>query len=239
MNALEIIVETVEDARAAEAGGATQLDLKAHYPCSGITPSIGMVTIIAQTVKIPIILMVRPHARSFLASTADLQAARADILAAKALGVQDFMFGFLTKEHTLDVQAVAQLRDAAGDGRIHMHLAWELSRDPWQALDQMLSLGFHSIHTGGLSTQGTAFGGSALDAAGNIRRIAEIVNGRMEIFLAGSVSSENAVSLMRATGITNLHCGRGVRTPTTADGKVDENKVRLLRQTQLAELSNK
>ena len=239
MNALEIIVETVEDARAAEAGGATQLDLKAHYPCSGITPSIGMVTIIAQTVKIPIILMVRPHARSFLASTADLQAARADILAAKALGVQDFMFGFLTKEHTLDVQAVAQLRDAARDGRIHMHLAWELSRDPWQALDQMLSLGFHSIHTGGLSTQGTAFGGSALDAAGNIRRIAEIVNGRMEIFLAGSVSSENAVSLMRATGITNLHCGRGVRTPTTADGKVDENKVRLLRQTQLAELSNK
>ncbi len=239
MNALEIIVETVEDARAAEAGGATQLDLKAHYPCSGITPSIGMVTIIAQTVKIPIILMVRPHARSFLASTADLQAARADILAAKALGVQDFMFGFLTKEHTLDVQAVAQLRDAAGDGRIHMHLAWELSRDPWQALDQMLSLGFYSIHTGGLSTQGTAFGGSALDAAGNIRRIAEIVNGRMEIFLAGSVSSENAVSLMRATGITNLHCGRGVRTPTTADGKVDENKVRLLRQTQLAELSNK
>jgi copper homeostasis protein len=239
MNALEIIVETVEDARAAEAGGATQLDLKAHYPCSGITPSIGMVTIIAQTVKIPIILMVRPHARSFLASTADLQAARADILAAKALGVQDFMFGFLTKEHTLDVQAVAQLRDAAGDGRIHMHLAWELSRDPWQALDQMLSLGFHSIHTGGLSTQGTAFGGSALDAAGNIRRIAEIVNGRMEIFLAGSVSSENAVSLMRATGITNLHCGRGVRTPTTADGKVDENKVRLLRQTQMAELSNK
>lgn len=239
MNALEIIVETVEDARAAEAGGATQLDLKAHYPCSGITPSIGMVTVIAQTVKIPIVLMVRPHARSFLASPADLQAARSDILATKALGVQNFMFGFLTNEQTLDIQAVEQLRDAAGDGRIHMHLAWELSRDPWQALDQMLSLGFHSIHTGGLSTQGTAFGGSALDAAANIRRIAEIVRGRMEIFLAGSVSAENAVSLMRATGITNLHCGRGVRTPATADGKVDENKVRLLRQTQMAELENK
>ncbi len=239
MNALEIIVETVEDARAAAAGGATQLDLKAHYPCSGITPSIGMVTVIAQTVKIPIILMVRPHARSFQASPADLQAARADILAAKALGVQDFMFGFLTKEQTLDIPVVEQLRDAAGDGRIHMHLGWELCRDPWQALDQLLSMGFHSIHTGGLSTKGTAFGGSALDATANIRRIAEIVSGRMEIFLAGSVSSENAVSLMRATGITNLHCGRGVRTPTTADGRVDENKVRLLRQTQMAELANK
>ena len=238
MNALEIIVETVEDARAAETGGATQLDLKAHYPCSGITPSIGMVTVIAKTVKIPIILMVRPHARSFLASPADLQAARADILAAKALGVQDFMFGFLTNEQTLDIQAVEQLHDAAGDGRIHMHLAWELSRDPWQALDQMLSLGFHSIHTGGLSTKGTAFGGSALDAAANIRRIAESVSGRMEIFLAGSVSTENAADLIHSTGITNLHSGRGVRTPSTAESAVDVEKVRQLRQAQLAALKN-
>lgn len=236
MNGLEIIVETVEDARAAEAGGATQLDLKAHYPCSGITPSIGMVTVIAQTVKIPIILMVRPHARSFQTSPADLQAARADILAAKALGVQDFMFGFLTAEQTLDTHAVEQLREAAGDARIHMHLGWELCRDPWQALEQVLALGFHSIHTGGLSTQGKAFGGSALDAAANIRRIDKMINGRMEIFLAGSVSAKNAADLIHTTGITNLHCGRGVRTPPTAEGSVDREKVKQLRQAQLAAL---
>ena len=236
MNGLEIIVETVEDAMEAEAGGATQLDLKAHYPCSGITPSIGMVTVISQTVKIPIIMMIRPHARSFQASTADLQAAREDIKAAKALGVNDFMFGFLTNNQTLDIQAVEQLCDAASDSRVHMHLGWELCRDPWQALDQILSLGFHSIHTGGFSTQGKAFGGSALDAAANIRRISAMVGNRMEIFLAGSVSAENAAELIHSTCVTNLHCGRGVRTPPTAEGAVDTEKVRLLRQAQLAGL---
>lgn len=234
MNSLEIIVETLEDAQAAEGGGATQLDLKAHYPCSGITPSIGMATVIAQKISIPAVMMIRPHARSFQASPGDLQAAAVDIQKAWEIGISNFMFGFLTEEKDLDIKSVEQLRNSARDARIHMHLGWELCRDPWLALQQVLDLGFSSIHTGGLSTQGKAFGGSAMDAAANIRQIAEIVGTRMEIFLAGSVNAENAVELIHATGISNLHCGRGVRTPPTAEGGVDASKVRALRQAQLA-----
>ena len=233
MNSLEIIVETLEDALAAEKGGATQLDLKAHYPCSGITPSIGTVTTIHEQVKIPIVMMIRPHARAFQASAGDVEVASADIQAGKGIGIRDFMFGFLTPEMEIDQKVSETLREKAEGGQIHMHLGWELCRDPWQALNTVLDLGFHSIHTGGLSTQGKAFGGSALDSAQNIRRIAEIINGRMEIFLAGSVSAENAADLIHATGITNLHCGRGVRTPPSAEGAVDADKVRRLRQAQL------
>jgi len=233
MNSLEIIVETLDDALAAEKGGATQLDLKAHYPCSGITPSIGAVTTIFKQVKIPIVMMIRPHARAFQASSGDLEIASADIQAARSIGVKDFMFGFLTPELEIDINASITLRRAAKGCRIHMHLGWELSRDPWQALNTIIDLGFHSIHTGGLSTQGKAFGGSALDSAENIKRIVEMINGRMEIFLAGSVSAENAVDLIHTTGVTNLHCGRGVRTPPSAEGVVDAEKVSKLRQAQL------
>lgn len=233
MNSLEIIVETLEDALGAEKGGATQLDLKAHYPCSGITPSIGTVTTIFKKVKIPIVMMIRPHARAFQASSGDLEIASADIQAARAIGVKDFMFGFLSPELEIDINASKTLRRAAEGCRIHIHLGWELCRDPWQTLNTIIDLGFHSIHTGGLSTQGKAFGGSALDSAENIKRIAEVINGRMEIFLAGSVSAENAADLIHATGITNLHCGRGVRIPPSAEGAVDAEKVSKLRQAQL------
>ena len=61
MNSLEITVETLEDALAAESGGATQLDLKAHYPCSGITPSMGTVITLFHQVRIPIVMMIRPY----------------------------------------------------------------------------------------------------------------------------------------------------------------------------------
>jgi len=234
MNSLEIIVETLEDAQSAEEGGATQLDLKAHYPCSGITPSIGMVTVVSRAVKIPIMMMIRPHARSFQASSGDLQAAAKDIQIARENGIHNFMVGFLTKEHRLDVKALEYLRKVAGDAHLHMHLAWELCSDPWEALEELLTLGFHSLHTGGLTTQGKAFGGSALEATANIRHISAIIAGRMEIFLAGSVNATNAAELIRSTGITNLHCGRGVRTPQSAEGQVDPVKVSLVRQAQLA-----
>jgi len=236
MNSLEIIVETLQDALAAEKGGATQLDLKAHYPCSGITPSIRTVITVFNHVYIPIVMMIRPHARSFQASAGDLEIASADIQAARAIGVKDFMFGFLTPEMEIDTDSTETLRKVAGGCRIHMHLGWELCRDPWQALKTIINLGFRSIHTGGLSTQGKAFGGSALAASENIRRIAEIINGWMEIFLAGSVSAKNAADLIHATGITNLHCGRGVRIPPSAEGDVDAEKVRQLRQAQLSAL---
>jgi copper homeostasis protein len=233
MNSLEIIVETLEDALAAESGGASQLDLKAHYPCSGITPSIGTVATIFRQVKIPIVMMIRPHARSFQASAGDVEISAADIQAARLIGVRDFMLGFLTATGEIDADATRHLQRSAGDCRIHMHLGWELCQDPWKALEDIIDLGFSSIHTGGLSTQGKAFGGSALEAAANIKRIVKIIDGRMQIFLAGSVSVENAAVLIQTTGITNLHCGRGVRTPPTAEGGVDAEKVRRLRKAQL------
>ena len=239
MNALEIIVETLEDAQAAEAGGATQLDLKAHYPCSGITPSLGMVKLIHEKVSIPIVMMIRPHARSFQASQGDIQAACNDIYLARDLGVSNFMAGFLTPEKRLDTTSLKQLLEAVGDAHLHMHLAWELTKEPFQTLDEMVEIGLSSIHTGGLSTAGSAFGGSALDAAENIRHIAEHIQDRMDIFLAGSVSTENAADLIQATGITNLHCGRGVRTPPSAEGLVDVEKVRALRQAQCKALGLK
>jgi copper homeostasis protein len=234
MNGLEIIVETLEDAISAQKGGATQLDLKAHFPCGGLTPSMGTVEIVKKHITIPIIMMIRPHARSFLASQGDIEISCADIRLAKNMGIRDFMTGFLTSAGELDVHAIKVIQHAAEGCRLHAHLAWELAADPWQALKVLIDLGFSSIHTGGLSTAGKAFGGSALDAIENIRKIAKLINNQMEIFLAGSISFENATELIHSTGVTNLHCGRGVRTPPTAEGMVDIQKVKALRQAQLS-----
>lgn len=235
MMRLEIIVETLEDALAAQEGGATQLDLKAHYPCrGGITPSHGTMVKVMEKINIPVVMMIRPHTRTFHMTPDDISIASADIQFGRELGIRDFMFGCLAEDGRLDVPAILKLKEAAGDSRIHMHLAWELTIEPWQALQSMIEVGYSSIHTGGLSSGGKSIGGTAVNSSNTIREIAEIVKGRMEIFLAGSVGAENAVVLMQSTGISNLHSGRGVRTPATADGYVDVKKVRELRQIQTA-----
>ncbi|MBO0725182.1 MAG: hypothetical protein J2P52_06255, partial [Blastocatellia bacterium] len=56
---LEIIVCSVEDAVAAELGGANRLEIISHYEAGGLTPSFDLVREITSTVKIPARVMLR------------------------------------------------------------------------------------------------------------------------------------------------------------------------------------
>src|SRR5262245_18512277 len=50
---LEVIVRSVEDAVAADRGGASRLEIISHYEAGGLTPAFDLVQEITSTVKIP------------------------------------------------------------------------------------------------------------------------------------------------------------------------------------------
>jgi copper homeostasis protein len=56
---LETIVCSVEDAVAAERGGANRLEIISHYEVGGLTPSFDLVREVTSTVKIPARAMLR------------------------------------------------------------------------------------------------------------------------------------------------------------------------------------
>jgi copper homeostasis protein len=56
---LEVIVCSIEDAVAAERGGANRLEVISHYEVGGLTPSFDLVRDITSTVKIPARVMLR------------------------------------------------------------------------------------------------------------------------------------------------------------------------------------
>src|SRR5215831_15657597 len=56
---IEIIVCSIEDAVAAERGGANRLEIISHYEAGGLTPSLDLVREITSTVKIPARVMLR------------------------------------------------------------------------------------------------------------------------------------------------------------------------------------
>ena len=56
---LEIIACSVEDAVAAELGGADRLEIISHYEVGGLTPPIEMVREITAKIKIPLRVMLR------------------------------------------------------------------------------------------------------------------------------------------------------------------------------------
>jgi copper homeostasis protein len=223
---LEVVVETWEDAQAAEAGGADQIEVKCDYLEYGLTPSWGMLKTIAASVDCDVLCMIRPHARSHVYSEHDLAAMEGDIRLAKELPIQGFLVGCLTPEGELDVSALRRLKAAADPLDLHGHLAWEQTRDTFKALDQLGELGFRSLRTSG----GDEISGQALDNVDRIKLYAERAAEGMDLFLAGGVRLENLSRLVAKTGITHIHSGSGVREPETRTGSVKGEKVRDMKE---------
>lgn len=222
---LEIIVETVPDALAAQAGGATQLDLKCDFVEYGLTPSIGTVEQVSSHVDIDVVMMVRTYANGMVLGPYDLEIMCTDLRLAAEHGADGFLLGALTEDGHIDKNAVLTLQEAAGQTPIHFHLAWEMTQDPRQALEVLIELGIKSVRTSG----GQGLGGKAPRGIAGLRRYQEQARGRIELFLAGGVNPKNIGQLVRETGILHAHAGTSVRTPPTQKGSVTQAKVHQLR----------
>lgn len=169
----------------------------------------------------PVLVMIRPHPRSFAFSNAEVAVMCGDILAARRLGADAFLTGCLTEDRRVDVEGVEALQEAASTLPLHFHLAWEMTTDPAKALETLIELGVQSVRISGGGIEGRAVDGMAA-----IKRYARLAKGRIELFLAGGVSLESIPQLVRGSGVPNVHVGRAARTPRTQYGSVGENAVR-------------
>ena len=223
---LEIIVETVSGALAAQAGGATQLDLKCDLAEDGLTPSAGLIERVCAEVSIDVLVMIRPHPRALVYSQMDVDIMCADIRLARTLGAKGFILGCVTKDRHIDVEAVRAFQQAAQDCSINYHLAWEAALDPLQALDTMIDLGVASARTSG----GGGLGSRAEDRIERIRDFAEHASGQIELIPAGGINVDNIGRIIAGTGLTGAHAATSVRVPPTVTGVVDRLRVQQLRE---------
>jgi copper homeostasis protein len=218
---LEIIAETVSDALAAEAGGATQLELVSDIFEDGLTPSIGLIEQVCARVHIPVLVMVRPHARGFVYSPEDVAVMCADIRAACDRGASGLMLGCLTADGRMDQAAIRVFMDAAQGRPLHCHNAWQLAANPEQALEEVIALEFQSVRI----TGGRNVAGKAEENMARIRQFAQQGAGRIEFLLAGGVHAGNVARLVAGAGVRNVHAGAGARVPPQRGGVVDAGKV--------------
>ncbi|MFS0861858.1 copper homeostasis protein CutC [Fredinandcohnia sp. 179-A 10B2 NHS] len=126
---LEIIVQNVEDARTAEEHGANRLELVTAMSEGGLTPSFGVIKEVVKSVSIPVHVMIRPHAYSFMYSEEDKRVILEDIQACKELNAAGIVFGSLDENGNIDEGLLLKVIEAAGDMKITFHRAIDESRD--------------------------------------------------------------------------------------------------------------
>lgn len=230
---LEIIVDTIDDAVAAEQGGATQILVCSHFPSTGVTPSYGMIARIQEKVTIPIVMQIRPHMRSCIPTKEDIEVCIQDIQAARSLGIHDFMIGFIDQQNYPHCPAIQSILESCGPVRLHSHMIWEYAFDLDSCLKKLIDLQFYSIRTSGRRHTNTIFDTDATKIINKINEIKDIADDRITIFLTGGITASNLSNLVSQTRIFNLQIGRGVRSPNNSHSPVDPSKVAMVRSMQL------
>ncbi len=195
---IEVCANSAASCVAAEQGGAVRVELCAGIPEGGTTPSYGEMVTSRRAIGIQLNVIIRPRGGDFLYTPAEVQTMLLDIEAAKAAGADGVVFGCLGADGTVDVETNARLKQAAGGLSTTFHRAFDVCRDPFEALEEIIALGFDRILTSG--QEATAPAGSAL--------IAELVRraqGRIIIMPGCGVNETNVAGLARDTGATEFH----------------------------------
>ena len=195
----EVCANSGESCLAAQAGGANRVELCAGIPEGGTTPSYGDISVARElltTTRLHVII--RPRGGDFLYSETEFRIMLKDIETARLLGADGVVFGCLTAQGDFDLPMMEQLMKASEGMSVTCHRAFDVCRNPQEALEQLIRLGCNRILTSG--QQPTAEAGIPL-----LKELHQQADGRM-ILLAGCGVNENNIARIAAeTGIKEFH----------------------------------
>ena len=196
---IEICANSVESAAKAQEGGAYRVELCAGIPEGGTTPSFGEIRMARQLLQqTKLHVIIRPRGGDFLYTQLEQEIMLHDIKVARQLGADGVVFGCLTAEGNVDVPAMKKLMNAVGDMSVTFHRAFDMCRNPMEALEDIIELGCHRILTSGQEANAPA--GTAL-----LKELIEKADGRIIIMPGCGVKPSNLLQLAEETGAYEFH----------------------------------
>ncbi|HET7218087.1 MAG TPA: copper homeostasis protein CutC [Vicinamibacterales bacterium] len=218
---LEVIVQTVDDARAAADGGADRLEVVRAIGDGGLTPPLDLVRAIARDVSLPLRVMVRENA-GYATDAAELPALRAACRALNDAGVDGIVIGFAERGR-VRMDDVARVIADTPAIRATFHRAFDALTDPLRALDEIAAV----PQIDRVLTSGGA--GTADERAVTLARFVNRAKDRLTIIAGGNVDAHALAAFARARCVTEVHVGRAARLRADANGPVSAPLVRRLR----------
>lgn len=220
---LEVIATCMDDALKAEDNGADRLELITAITEGGLTPGIGLVRQVVQTVRIPVHVMVRPHSRSFVYDQHDLETMIAEIKSISSAGAAGIVVGALTADGRIDDIALEAMLPWAEGLQVTFHRAFD-------ELDDQL-VGLQTLQRFPQITRVLTSGGlkPAPEAVPAIRKLVEAAEGATLRILAGNgLTPEGIESFIEQTGVTEVHFGSAVRFGRSGLAPIDPVQLRAL-----------
>lgn len=211
---LEVIATCLEDAKRIERGGGKRIELITAFTEGGLTPSFALIKNVIRTVSIPVHVMIRPHAKSFVYSNEEIELMREDIRVAKELGAAGVVLGVLNEKNEIDEEKLTKLLEVAEGMNVTFHRAIDEMADLVAAVKILRKFKgvTHILTSGGQ--------GKIEDNMSALRQMQEASRGQIEIIVGSGVTKENVQRLLNETRITQAHVGTAVREGKSCFGEV-------------------
>jgi copper homeostasis protein len=195
---LEICVDSVESAMAAERGGAQRVELCSNLLEGGITPSGGLISLVRQRIGIDLFVMIRPRGGDFAYTSREFEIMREDICQARTLGADGIVLGVLNEHARVDMQRTCELVDWARPLPVTFHRAIDMTADPAAALDDVIRTGAARVLTSGGAP-------NVMQGLSQLARMIQVADERIAVMPGGGLSLDILPRVAEATGASEFH----------------------------------
>ncbi len=213
MPILEVIACSVEDAVAAERGGADRLEIVRSLDVGGLTPPVSLVREIVATVSIPVRVMLRENPGFEVTGEAEIEKLCRTAREFAALRVDGLVIGFL-RGRSLDLSLTSRVLSCAPGVPATFHRAFEELEHQEAAVAALKRASqFDRI----------------LVSPARIRDLKQLVAcaaPALTIVAGGGVDAGAIRALIQTTEIREFHVGRAARHASDISRPVDANRVR-------------
>jgi len=197
-NILEICCFNLESAQIAAEAGADRIELCGDPAAGGTTPGIGLIKSVRKKIEIELYPIIRIRGGDFLFSEEEFDIMLHEVEACKSAGCEGVVIGMLLPDGRVDKKNSSRLVEKAYPMGVCFHRAFDWTRNPFEALEDVISIGCERILTSG--QQPTAILGAPL-----IKDLVVKADGRIQIMPGSGVRAENITDLKNETGATQFH----------------------------------
>ncbi|KAG0055670.1 hypothetical protein BGZ83_007822 [Gryganskiella cystojenkinii] len=147
--------------------------------------------------------MIRPRGGDFCYDDDEFEAMLEDIKLCHKLKVHGVVFGVLLPNGSVDSDRTRKLVEASKPMQVTFHRAFDMVRDPYQALEDIIAIGgIQRILTSGCER-------SAYEGLDTLVELSKRARGRIIILPGAGISERNVNKIVSAMNATEVHVGAG------------------------------